>query len=55
VLVGDEDVADMQGIAAHVAASIAGARLVTIPGASHLPGLERPEAVNPLLLEFLAV
>ena len=54
VLVGDEDVSDMQGIATHVAASIADARLVTIPGASHLPGLERPEAVNPLLLEFLA-
>jgi pimeloyl-ACP methyl ester carboxylesterase len=54
VLVGDEDVADMQGIASHVAASITGARLITIPGASHLPGLERPEAVNPILLEFLA-
>jgi pimeloyl-ACP methyl ester carboxylesterase len=44
----------MQGIAEHVAESIPGARLVTIPGASHLPGLERPDAVNPLLLEFLA-
>ena len=54
VLVGEEDVADMQGIAAHVASSIADARLVTIPGASHLPGLERPELVNPLLLEFLS-
>jgi len=54
VLVGDEDVADMQGIAAHVAASIPQARLETIPGASHLPGLEQPEIVNRLLLEFLA-
>ncbi len=54
VLVGDEDVPDMQGIAAHVAESVPGARLVTIPGASHLPSLERPDAVNPLLLEFLA-
>ena len=54
VIVGDEDVADMQGIAAHVAGSVPGARLVTIPGASHLPSLERPDAVNPLLLEFLA-
>ena len=54
VLVGDEDVSDMQGIAAHVAASISGARLVTIPGVSHLPALERPAAVNLLLLEFLA-
>jgi pimeloyl-ACP methyl ester carboxylesterase len=54
VIVGDEDVADMQGIAAHVAASISAARLATVTGASHLPSLERPDAVNALLLEFLA-
>src|SRR5436190_2614370 len=33
VLVGEEDVADMQAIAAHVADSIEGARLVSIPEA----------------------
>jgi pimeloyl-ACP methyl ester carboxylesterase len=54
VLVGDEDVDDLRAIAAHVAASIPGAELVTIPGAAHLPSLERPDAVNPLLLAFLA-
>jgi pimeloyl-ACP methyl ester carboxylesterase len=53
VLVGDEDVADMQAIAAHVAASIAGARLVTVAGASHLPTLERPAETTELLLAFL--
>jgi pimeloyl-ACP methyl ester carboxylesterase len=53
VIVGDEDIADMQNIAAHVAASIAGARVETIAGASHLPSLERPDEVNALLLEFL--
>jgi 3-oxoadipate enol-lactonase len=53
VLVGDHDVADMQGIAAHLAGSIEGARLVTIPNAAHLPSLERPEEVNELLLGFL--
>ena len=53
VLVGEEDIADMQAIAAHVATSIAGARLATVPGASHLPSLERPDEVNPLLLAFL--
>ena len=53
VIVGDEDIADMQGIAAHVAASIGDARLETVTGASHLPSLERPDEVNPFLLEFL--
>lgn len=54
VLVGDEDIADMHAIAAHVAGSVEGARLVTIPGAAHLPSLERPQEVNELLLAFLA-
>jgi 3-oxoadipate enol-lactonase len=53
VLVGDHDVADMQAIAAHVAESMDGARLVTVADASHLPSLERPEEVNALLLDFL--
>jgi pimeloyl-ACP methyl ester carboxylesterase len=53
VLVGEEDVADMQGIAAHVAGSIDDARLVTIEDAAHLPSLERPDEVNALLLDFL--
>jgi GAF domain-containing protein len=37
VLVGDEDVADMQAIAAHVAGAIDDARLVTVRNAAHLP------------------
>jgi len=53
VLVGDEDVSDMRGIAAHVADSIDGARLVTVANAAHLPSLERPDEVNPVLLAFL--
>jgi 3-oxoadipate enol-lactonase len=53
VIVGDEDIPDMQAIAAHVTASIEGARLVTVPRASHLPSLERPEEVNAIVLEFL--
>jgi pimeloyl-ACP methyl ester carboxylesterase len=53
VLVGEEDVADMQAVAAHVAASIEAARLVTVPGAAHLPSLERPDEVNPVLFSFL--
>jgi pimeloyl-ACP methyl ester carboxylesterase len=53
VLVGEHDVADMQAIAAHLAGSIQGARLVTIAGAAHLPSLERPAEVDALLLDFL--
>ena len=43
----------MQGIAAHLASSIDGARLETIAGASHLPSLERPDEVNAILVPFL--
>jgi 3-oxoadipate enol-lactonase len=53
VLVGGEDIGDMQAIAAHVAASVPGARLVGLPGTAHLPSLERPAEVDALLLEFL--
>jgi pimeloyl-ACP methyl ester carboxylesterase len=53
VIVGDEDVADMRAIAAHVADSVSGARLVHVPEAAHLPSLERAGEVNALLLAFL--
>jgi 3-oxoadipate enol-lactonase len=53
VLVGDEDVADMLAIAAHVADSVTGARLVNVSGAAHLPSLERADEINALLLAFL--
>jgi pimeloyl-ACP methyl ester carboxylesterase len=53
VLVGDEDVADMRAIAAHVSESVGQARLVNVPEAAHLPSLERPDDVNAALLAFL--
>jgi 3-oxoadipate enol-lactonase len=53
VLVGDEDVADMRAIAAHIADSISGARLLNLADAAHLPSLERAEEVNALLFAFL--
>ncbi|MBA2296531.1 MAG: alpha/beta hydrolase, partial [Actinobacteria bacterium] len=53
VVVGAEDVADIGAIAAMLAAEIPGARLARIEGAGHLPSLERPDALNRLLLEFL--
>ena len=53
VLVGDEDVADMRAIAAHVAHSVSGARLVNVPETAHLPSLERADEINAHLLAFL--
>lgn len=41
------------GWAADVAGRIAGARSAVVDAAGHCPQLERPEAVNDLLLEFL--
>jgi 3-oxoadipate enol-lactonase len=54
VLVGEEDVEDMHALAERFATEIPRARLVTIPGAAHLPNLEQPAAFNRLVLEFLA-
>jgi 3-oxoadipate enol-lactonase len=53
VLVGEEDVPDMQAIAAHVVRSVPDARLATIPGAGHLPSLERPDDTDAILFPFL--
>jgi 3-oxoadipate enol-lactonase len=53
VLVGEEDVEDMHGIAKRLAREIPGARHATIPNAAHLPQLERPAEFNELVLGFL--
>ena len=53
VVVGSEDVDDMQAMAGRLAAELPDARLVTIEGAGHLPSLERPDELNRLLLDFL--
>ncbi len=54
VLVGDSDAPDLLRIADHLAAQIAGADLITIENAAHLPSLERPETFNQVVLDFLA-
>lgn len=54
VLIGDQDSADMQAIAAYVAESIDGARLETVQDAAHLPSLERVDEVKAFLLAFLS-
>jgi 3-oxoadipate enol-lactonase len=53
VVAGAHDVADFRAIAERLADGIAGARLAVLETA-HLPGLERPDELNRLLLDFLA-
>ena len=55
VLVGDEDVDDMQALADRFTTEIPGARRATIAGAAHVPNLEQPARVfDALVLGFLA-
>jgi 3-oxoadipate enol-lactonase len=54
VLVGEEDVEDMQALAHRFASEIPRARLETIAGAAHLPNLEQPAIFDELVLEFFA-
>ena len=54
VLVGEEDIDDMQTLAGRLAAEIPGARHATIAGAAHVPNLEQPAAFDALVLDFLA-
>lgn len=53
VVVGDRDQPDFRTIAEHIASTVAGARLEVIGGAGHLVGVDRPDELNRLLLEFL--
>ena len=54
VAVGDEDVSDFRQIATQLAREIPSAQLAVIPDAAHLPSLERPAALNELVLRLLA-
>jgi len=54
VLVGDGDALTPPVLSEEIAAGIAGARLVRVPDCGHLSTLERPDAVNRALLEWLA-
>jgi 3-oxoadipate enol-lactonase len=53
VVVGDDDKADYRAIAARLADEIPDAELVTMPGVTHLPSLERPEETAALVRRFL--
>lgn len=50
---GDLDFPHIQARARHIAATIPGARGHEIPGAAHLPSLERPQDVTRPVLDFL--
>ena len=54
VVVGEDDKADFLAIAQHLAEEIPDADLAIVPGAGHLVGVDQPEELNALLLEFLA-
>jgi 3-oxoadipate enol-lactonase len=53
VIVGDEDLADIQRIADHLAAHIPGARKAVMHDTAHVPNMEKPEEFNRLVLDFL--
>ncbi|MGZ4292530.1 MAG: alpha/beta fold hydrolase [Gaiellaceae bacterium] len=54
VIVGEDDKADFLAIAQHLAEEIPDADLAIVPGAGHLVGIDQPEELNALLLEFLS-
>ena len=53
VLVGDGDELTPPALSEEIAAGIASARLVRVPDCGHLSTLERPQAVNQALVEWL--
>lgn len=53
VVVGDDDKPDFKAIAKHLAEQIPNAELAVVAGAGHVVGLDQPEELNALLLEFL--
>ena len=53
VVVGELDKPDFHAIAKHLAEEIPNADLVVVPGAGHVVGIDQPEELNALLLEFL--
>jgi 3-oxoadipate enol-lactonase len=55
VVSGALDMDHFQNIARHLASTIPGAQLATLPWAAHLPSLERPEETTALVEEFLSV
>jgi pimeloyl-ACP methyl ester carboxylesterase len=55
VLVGDGDELTPLELAKEIAGGISGAKLTIVPDCGHLSTLEKPEAVNAALAEWLSV
>jgi len=55
VMRGELDMPDIRTITDKLAAEVPLARLVVVPGAAHMVGMEKPEAVNREIIGFLAV
>jgi pimeloyl-ACP methyl ester carboxylesterase len=53
VLVGDSDVLTPPELAKEIAAGVRGSRLVVVPDCGHLSTIEKPDAVNRALSEWL--
>ncbi len=54
IIIGDQDVRDILIIADILAAGIAGAKKVIIPGTAHHLNMEKPQEFNQIVLDFLA-
>jgi pimeloyl-ACP methyl ester carboxylesterase len=54
VVTGEHDKGDFVAIAGRLAATLPDARRAVVPGAGHLPSLERPAAFDAVALPFLA-
>jgi pimeloyl-ACP methyl ester carboxylesterase len=54
IVLGAEDRPDIHRSADELVNSIPHARMVTMPGATHLPSLEQPDVFNNVLVDFIA-
>ena len=53
ILIGDQDLEEVQVLAARVAAQVSGSELIQMRGVGHMLHMERPDEFNRLALEFL--
>jgi pimeloyl-ACP methyl ester carboxylesterase len=53
VVAGGHDLTDFRQIAAELSARLPGSRHLELAWAGHLPSMERPDILNPVLIDFL--